>query len=64
MHRNLTPDHSRPFSDRIPGASRPAAVQAEPDSPDTRMIENLLNYSKALNVVRTQTTGHFSYILN
>jgi hypothetical protein len=39
-------------------------VKAGIASPEPRLIENLLNYSKALDVVRTQTTGHFPYILN
>ena len=33
-------------------------------SPDKRIIDNILNYSRALSMVNTKKTGNFNLIMN
>lgn len=33
-------------------------------SPDNRIISNILNYSRALSVVNTKSSGNFSLMMN
>ncbi|HRY99702.1 MAG TPA: hypothetical protein P5550_11665 [Bacteroidales bacterium] len=63
MQRNLTPKSFKPFTDRTPRSGKPAAG-SNGISPAPQVIANLLNYSRALTVERTQVAGTLSYILN
>lgn len=33
-------------------------------SPDKRIVDNILNYSRALSVVNTESSGNFSLMMN
>lgn len=65
MHRNFTPTNHSLFSDknlRTPGELKDAPHGA--DKPSKSVISNILNYSRALMVCKTTSTGKIHFILN